>query len=303
MAHRRQRNRSYPSTVAGSALVRLARPHQWIKNAVVLAGLVFAEATDQPRSVAAALVAVLAFIIASSATYVFNDLHDAAADRHHPTKQTRPLVSGRISRTTAVWYGASLVAGSMVLAMAVSWPFAGIVATYLITTALYTWLLKQFPILDVVVIALGFVLRAAGGAVAVSVPISPWLLLCAFLLSLFLGFGKRRAEFMLLKNAAAEHRRSLNGYTLPLLDQLVRITAVSALVAYAVYTIDAPAVPESAVMVVTVPLVAFAIFRYLYLIYGRNLGGSPESLLYRDRWLLGSLIAWAAVVVLVTRFG
>jgi 4-hydroxybenzoate polyprenyltransferase len=281
----------------------LARPHQWIKNAVVLAGLVFAQATDQPQSVAAALVAVVAFILASAAAYVFNDLHDAAADRRHPTKRARPIASGRISSATAVWYGVSLLIASVLVSMAVSWVFTGTIVTYLVVTGLYTLVLKQLPIVDVVVIALGFLLRAAGGAVAVSVPISPWLLLCAFLLSLFLGFGKRRAEFMLLKHAVAEHRPSLNGYTLALLDQLVRISAVSALVAYAVYTVDVPAVPGSAIMVVTVPLVAFAIFRYLYLIYGRNLGGSPESLLYRDRWLLGSLIAWAAVVVLVTRFG
>lgn len=303
MAHRSQRDRSNSSRIAGSSLVRLARPHQWIKNAVVLAGLVFAQATDQPQSVAAALVAVVAFILASAATYVFNDLHDAAADRRHPTKRARPIASGRISSATAVWYGVSLLIASLLVSTAVSWVFTGTIATYLIVTGLYTLVLKQLPIVDVVVIALSFVLRAAGGAVAVSVPISPWLLLCAFLLSLFLGFGKRRAEFMLLKHAAAEHRPSLNGYTLVLLDQLVRISAVSALVAYAVYTVDVPAVPGSAIMVVTVPLVAFAIFRYLYLIYGRNLGGSPESLLYRDRWLLGSLIAWAAVVVLVTRFG
>lgn len=303
MAHRSQRDRSNSSRIAGSSLVRLARPHQWIKNAVVLAGLVFAQATDQPQSVAAALVAVVAFILASGATYVFNDLHDAAADRRHPTKRARPIASGRISSATAVWYGVSLLIASLLVSTAVSWVFTGTIVTYLIVTGLYTLVLKQLPILDVVVIALGFVLRAAGGAVAVSVPISPWLLLCAFLLSLFLGFGKRRAEFMLLEHAIAEHRPSLNGYTLALLDQLVRISAVSALVAYAVYTVDVPAVPGSAIMVVTVPLVAFAIFRYLYLIYGRNLGGSPESLLYRDRWLLGSLIAWAAVVVLVTRFG
>ncbi|CAN5671057.1 decaprenyl-phosphate phosphoribosyltransferase [soil metagenome] len=303
MAHGRQRDRSDSSMFAGSELVRLARPHQWVKNAVVLAGLVFAQATDQPRSVAAALVAVVAFILASAATYVFNDLHDVAEDRHHPTKRARPLASGRISPTTAVWYGVSLLIASLIVATAVSWVFAGIVLAYLMVTGMYTLMLKRLPIVDVIVIALGFVLRAAGGAVAVSVPISPWLLLCAFLLSLFLGFGKRRAEFMLLKQAAGEHRPSLNGYTLALLDQLVRISAVSALVAYAVYTLDVPAVPGSAIMVVTVPLVAFAIFRYLYLIYGRNLGGSPESLLYRDRWLLGSLIAWAAVVVLVTRFG
>ncbi len=282
------------------SLVRLARPHQWIKNAVVLAGLVFAEATNQPRAVMAAVLAVVAFVLASSAMYVFNDLHDAGADRAHPTKRSRPIAAGRITPQVAMWYGVSLAGGSVVLAFAVSWPFVGIIVVYLIMMCLYTATLKQVPILDVVMIALGFVLRAAGGAVAVDVPISPWLLLCAFLLSLFLGFGKRRAEFVLLGGGGAHHRRSLNGYTLSLLDQLVRFAAGSALVAYAVYTIDASSAPESDIMVVTVPLVAFAIMRYMYLIYGRNLGGSPESLLYRDRWMLGSMLAWAALVLVLT---
>lgn len=282
------------------ALVRLARPHQWIKNTVVLAGLVFAEATDQPGSVAAALMAVLAFILASSAMYVFNDLHDAAADRAHPTKRHRPIASGRVPPVTALWFGASVMVLAVLVALIVSLPFAGIIAFYLTTMCLYTFLLKNFPIVDVVVIALGFVLRAAGGAVAVGVPISPWLLLCAFLLSLFLGFGKRRAEFMLLRTAAGRHRRSLNGYTMPLLDQLVRISGGSSLVTYAFYTLDSPAVPDSRLMVATVLPVAFAIFRYLFLIYGRNLGGSPESLLYRDRWMLGSMVVWAVLVLVLT---
>src|SRR5690606_759446 len=159
-------------------------------------------------------------------------------------------------------------------------------------------------ILDVIVIAIGFVLRAVGGAVAVAVPISPWLLTCAFLLALFLGFGKRRAELIGLGSGASLHRLSLQGYTAPLLDQLVGITAVSALVVYTIYTFRSCSVPTNDSMVYTVPLVAFAIFRYLYLVYGRGLGGSPESLLFRDRWLLAVVVLWGVVaLVLVTSGG
>lgn len=286
-----------------NALLRLSRPHQWIKNSVVLAGLVFAEVSDQPRAVANALLAVLAFILASVAIYVSNDIHDAVADREHPTKRWRPIAAGAVSPVVAAWFGVVVALASVLVAAAVSWEFLGIVGIYLVMMGLYNQALKQIPVLDVVIIALGFVFRAMGGAVAVDTPISPWLLVCAFLLALFLGFGKRRAEFMLLGDGAGMHRRSLEGYTLPLLDQLLRVSAGSALVTYAVYTFDASSVPDSNIMVVTVPLVAFAIFRYMYLIYGKNLGGSPESLLYRDRWILASVVAWAVLALILMEFG
>lgn len=283
--------------------LRLVRPQQWIKNAVVLAGLVFAEVSDQPASLIGACIALLAFVFASSAIYVFNDLRDIEADQHHPLKRTRPLAAGLVSRTAAARFGLILAVASLVLATLVNLALAMIILTYIALMVSYTLWLKQFPILDICVIAIGFVLRAVGGAVAVAVPISPWLFVCTFLLALFLGFGKRRAELIGLGDDAGHHRQALLGYNTMLLDQLVAITAVSALVTYAVYTVVSTSVPDSGSMIFTVPVVAFAIFRYMYLVYGRGLGGSPESLLIRDRWLLVSVVAWGLLALVLMETG
>jgi 4-hydroxybenzoate polyprenyltransferase len=269
----------------------------------VLAGLVFAEITSQPHAVLEAILALIAFVLASAAVYIANDLRDIEADRQHPLKRARPLAAGRIDPRRARWACAGLAATALALATVVTPVLTVIVAAYLALMLAYTAWLKRIPILDVTVIAIGFVLRAVGGAVAVAVPISPWLLLCAFLLALFLGFGKRRAELATLGTGAARHRIALRGYTAPLLDQLVRITAVSALVSYATYTVVSTSVPDNGSMLLTVPFVAFAIFRYLYLVYGRGLGGSPEHLLFRDRWLLGAVVLWGVLALVVMQFG
>ena len=287
------------SVASVAALLKLARPQQWVKNTVVLAGVVFAEMADQPLAVVEALIALVAFILASASIYVFNDIRDADADRHHPLKRSRPIAAGTVSPQTAARYSILLGLGAAFLGTAVT-PLLGlIIVGYLAMMVAYTLWLKRVAILDVTVIAVGFVLRAVGGAVAVAVPISPWLLVCAFLLALFLGFGKRRAELIGLGGTASRHRLSLQGYTEPLLDQLVGITAFSALVTYTIYTIVSSSVPKNDTMLFTVPLVAFAIFRYLYLVYGRSLGGSPESLLFRDRWLLASVVLWGALALVI----
>lgn len=292
-AHRRE------AMTVVAAMVRLMRPQQWIKNAVVLAGLVFAEMSDQPRAVVEAVLALIAFILASAAVYVINDLQDAEADRHHPAKRVRPIAAGVVSERQAALVAGALALGSMSLSLAVTPSLTAVILTYLLLMVGYTRWFKRIPILDVSIIAIGFVLRAVGGAVAVDVPISPWLLLCAFLLALFLGFGKRRAELIDLGVDAGRHRRALDGYTAPLLDQLVAISAVSALVTYGVYTLISASAPVSDVLVYTVPVVAFAIFRYLYLIYGKGLGGSPESLLFRDGWLLAAVVGWGVLALLL----
>jgi 4-hydroxybenzoate polyprenyltransferase len=291
------------SAIPWRAWLRLVRPQQWAKNAVVLAGLVFAEITDQPHSVLEATLALIAFVLASSAVYVINDLRDIEADQRHPLKRLRPLAAGEIDPASAVRAALALAAAALVLATVVTPMLTGIIALYLALMLAYTVWLKRIAILDVMVIAVGFVLRAVGGAVAVAVPISPWLLVCAFLLALFLGFGKRRAELVGLGLDAARHRVALEGYTGPLLDQLVRISAVASLVTYAIYTVVSTSVPDNGSMLLTVPFVAFAIFRYLYLIYGRGLGGSPESLLFRDRWLLGSVALWGVLALVLMQAG
>jgi 4-hydroxybenzoate polyprenyltransferase len=287
----------------GAALLRLTRPQQWVKNAVVLAGLVFAEAASQPRAVAEALIALVAFVLASGAVYAFNDFRDVEADRLHPEKRSRPIAARDVSERAAIWFGIVLAVAATGIGALVHPLLGGIVIAYVVMMVAYTVWFKRIPILDVTVIAIGFVMRAVGGAVAVDVPISAWLLLCAFLLALFLGFGKRRAESISLGDGATRHRAALQGYTAPLLDQLVGITAVSALVTYAVYTVVSTSAPPNDSMLFTVPFVAFAIFRYLFLVYGRGLGGSPEGLLLRDRWLLGSVVLWAVVALVLVKTG
>jgi 4-hydroxybenzoate polyprenyltransferase len=279
------------------------RPQQWAKNAVVLAGLVFAEITDQPHAVLEALFALTAFVLASASVYIVNDIRDIAVDREHPLKRRRPLAASEIDSRAAIRVAVGLALAGLALATFVTPLLASIIGAYLTLMVAYTIWLKRVAILDVMVIAVGFVLRAVGGAVAVAVPISPWLLVCAFLLALFLGFGKRRAELVGLGLDAARHRVALAGYTGPLLDQLVRISAGAALVTYAIYTVVSTSVPDNGSMLMTVPFVAFAIFRYLFLIYGRGLGGSPESLLFRDRWLLGSVALWGVLALVLMRAG
>ncbi len=286
-----------------AALLRLTRPQQWVKNAVVLAGLVFAEAANQPRAVAEAAAALVAFVLASAAVYAFNDLRDVDADRLHPDKRLRPVAARDVSERVAIRFSIVLVVIALVVGSLVHVLLGGIIGAYIAMMVAYTVWFKRIPILDVTVIAIGFVMRAVGGAIAVDVPISPWLLLCTFLLALFLGFGKRRAESVSLGDSAARHRAALQGYTSQLLDQLVGITAVSALVTYAVYTVVSTSTPRNDSMLFTVPFVAFAIFRYLFLIYGRGLGGSPEGLLLRDRWLLGSVLLWAVVALVLVKSG
>lgn len=297
----RSSSRGVDRVVTVTTLLRLTRPQQWVKNAVVLAGLVFAGSVDHPGAIADALLAMVAFVIASAAIYVFNDVRDADADRRHPLKRSRPIASGEVSIATAMRLSVGLAAGAMLLGFAIT-PAVGLtVASYLAMMACYNLWFKRVPIVDVIVIAFGFVLRAIAGAVAIAVPISPWLLLCAFLLALFLGFGKRRAELATHGDGAWLHRRALQGYNALLLDQLVRITAISALVTYATYTVVSTSVPRNDAMLFTVPLVALAIFRYLYLVYGRGKGESPESLLFRDRWLLGAVLLWGAMALVIVK--
>lgn len=286
-----------------ASLLRLSRPGQWIKNSVVLAGIVFAEATDQPRAVLEAALALIVFTLASSAVYVFNDRIDAESDRNHPLKYMRPIATGEVSPQVADRFAAILVMASVGLGLLIGQAFVAVVVAYIVMMIAYTLWLKHIAILDVTAIALGFVLRAIGGAAAVDVPISGWLLACAFLLALFLGFSKRRAELQALGASASNIRAALEGYTGQALDQLVGITAMSALVTYTLYTIDSSSVPESHAMVATVPLVAFAIFRYLFLVYGRDLGQSPDVLLFRDKWLLGSVLGWGVLALVLMEFG
>lgn len=272
--------------------LRLVRPVQWSKNAVVFAGVVFARLVTHPDALLKAFVTFVAFCAIASAVYIFNDWRDIERDRVHPTKRRRPLAAGRIQPRSALIACGTLAMVGCVLGALISWWLLLICVGYLAMMAWYTLELKSIVILDVFVIAAGFILRATSGAVAVGVPVSSWLLLCTFFLSLFLGFGKRRSELKLLEGSAAMHRPSLKGYTIPALDQLIGVTAGATLMAYSMYTFVSNDVPQNDAMMLTIPFVAFALYRYLYLVHGQDLGGSPESLLFRDRPLFLAIVAW-----------
>lgn len=279
------------------AWVRLLRPIQWTKNAIVFAGLVFARLFDQPDAILRSGLAFIAFCAISSSIYIFNDWQDIERDRHHPTKRGRPLASGAIDSRSALVVAGALAVGGCALAAVVSWWLVLVCLAYLAMMTLYSMSWKHIVILDVFIIAGGFILRAVAGAVAVGVAVSSWLLLCTFFLSLFLGFCKRRNEIATLVGDAEAHRPSLRGYSIPVLDQFIALTAASTLMAYSMYTFVSAFVPSDDSMMLTIPFVAFAVSRYLFLVYGRNLGGSPESVLLRDWPLFVAILGWGVTVL------
>ena len=275
-----------------TVIIRALRPAQWIKSGVVFAGLVFGGKLLDAPAVIAAVLAAGCFCVISSGFYLLNDVRDAHADRAHPLKRMRPVAAGLLEVSTATTLGLVLIAAAISASWFLGSSFLLVMLAYAALMAAYNLGLKEIVILDVFAIAGGFVLRAVGGAVAVDVAISPWLLICTMLLALLIGFGKRRSELLALEHAAA-HRRNLDAYTASMLDQSVAATAAGTLLAYAIYTFGSEAVPHDRRMMLTVPIVAYAVFRYLYLLYRRGLGGAPETMLLTDRALLAAVALWA----------
>jgi 4-hydroxybenzoate polyprenyltransferase len=286
---------SRQSTAFSSAIIvaRAMRPAQWLKNGIVFAGLVFGGKLLEPTAVASATLTALTFCLLSSGFYLLNDVRDRDADRLHPVKRLRPVPAGELAPRTAVFAGTILIVSAIAGSAFLGRDLALVFLAYASLMAAYNLGLKEVVIVDVFAIAAGFVLRAVGGAIAVNVSISPWLLMCTMLLALLIGFGKRRHELVALDNAA-EHRRNLNLYNRPMLDQAVAVTAAGTLIAYAVYTFDSESAQYHHRMMLTIPIVAYSVFRYLYLLYHRGQGGAPETMLLTDRPLLASVAAWGA---------
>lgn len=283
-------------------LLRAMRPHQWTKNVLVFAALVFDRKFFELGPVADAVLAFVAFCFVSSAMYLVNDIRDVENDRAHPRKRFRPLAAGDLPVPVAWASAGALLVLAFVSAWLVRPEFAGVILVYLALMAAYNLGLKQLAILDVMIIAFGFVLRAAGGAVAIEVPISPWLYVCTALLSIFLGLAKRRSELATLGVDAQAHRANLTAYTVPMLDQMISMVGAATMMAYAFYTFEASSVPSNYSMMLTLPFVVFAIFRYLVLIHHNQMTGSPELLLFRDRPLFASILGWGAAAILVLYF-
>ena len=286
-------SRADSSISHAGTIARAMRPAQWLKNGDCLRRcLSLAVSCSNRRPWPSATLAALAFCLLSSGFYLINDVRDRDADRLHPDKRLRPVAAGELAPRTAALVGAILVVLAVVGSAFLSWDLLLVFLAYASLMAAYNLGLKEIVIVDVFAIAAGFVLRAVGGAVAVDVSISPWLLMCTVLLALLIGFGKRRYELAALENATG-HRRNLNLYNRPILDQAVAVTAAGTLIAYAVYTFDSESAQYHHRMMLTIPVVAYGIFRYLYLLYLGGQGGAPETMLLTDRPLLASVAAWA----------
>ena len=290
-------------------VLRSIRPKQWPKNLLVYAAFFFTLndqwTFDQPGDAGVLLArATGAFVVFSAlagATYLLNDLADIDRDRLHPRKRFRPLASGALPMPVAMAAVAVLGGGGLAGGFALSLQLGVVAVAYVLLQGAYSSWLKHLVILDVMGLGTGFLLRAIAGAVVIDVPISPWLYACTALASLFIGFGKRRNEMALLGGQSTGTRSSLSQYTIPLLDQLITIVATATLVAYTLYTATAEGLPENNAMLLTVPFVGYGLFRYLFLIHGRNLGESPEEILLADRPLQAAILLWvvASVVVLL----
>jgi 4-hydroxybenzoate polyprenyltransferase len=277
------------------------RPRQWSKNALVFVGLVFSLNLDRPEQVARAALAFVVLCLLASSAYLINDALDAPRDRLHPQKARRPIAAGRISSVAAVRAAIGLLLIGLGLAALLSAAFLAVALGYLALTAAYSLWLKRYPLIDVFAIAAGFVLRAAAGAIVLSVTISPWLLLCTLLGALLIALAKRRHELATLGPGAGEHRPSLAGFTVAFLDDLILIMAAASLMAYSLYTFsERPGQP--ALLMLTVPLVIYGVFRYLYLVRVAGLGGSPEDLLLGDPPLRGAVALWSLLSVSILYF-
>jgi 4-hydroxybenzoate polyprenyltransferase len=273
------------------ALVVALRPRQWLKNGFLFAGVVFSASLDDPSRLGAAAAAFAAFCMASSAAYLLNDVRDAEADRRHPLKCMRPIAAGELLPSTAIATAVVLGLCALATALAVNRITGAMAAAFLALQLLYTFRLKTMVLLDVFAIASLFVIRAAAGAEAVRVPISPWLLLCTGFLALFLGFAKRRGELV-----TAPTRAVLAEYPLAFVDQLLTIVAASTITAYGIYAFAAR---PSHAMMATIPFVLFGVMRYLLLVHQKDLSEEPDRLLLSDRQLLGSVGGFVLVAAVV----
>lgn len=283
-------------------LLSTMRPRQWLKNGFVFIALFFDRQLDEPTSILYTIAAFVLLCLMSGAVYIMNDLADMENDRQHPRKRTRPLASGRLNPNVAAAAAILFATVSLIAGLLLSLTFGIILLAYLLTQIAYTLWLKHQVLIDVSVVATGFILRIAAG-VAVLEPVqpvqrfSPWLYVFGGFLALFLALGKRRHELVLLGAEAGNHRAILREYNLELIDLLIGIVTTSTLVSYSLYTFLAEGLPENHLMMLTIPFVLYGVFRYLYLVHVRHEGGAPEEILLRDRPLQLTVGLWGLIVL------
>lgn len=282
------------------ALLKTMRPRQWPKNGFVFVALFFDGKLLRPDSLARTVAAFILLCLMSSAVYLMNDLADIESDRQHPTKRLRPLPAGQLNPTVAAVAAALFAIGSLTAGFFLSLEFGLILLLYLVSQIAYTFWLKNVVIFDVLIVALGFVLRIAAGVAVIEVQrFSPWLYLFGGFLALFLVLGKRRHELVLLGDEAGKHRRILQEYNLDFIDRMLGLVTTSVLVFYSLYTFLAEGLPANHTMMLTIPFLMYGIFRYMYLIHVRNEGGAPEEIALRDRPLQLTILFFGLVVFVV----
>ncbi len=288
----------------GSTLLRAMRPRQWAKNIFVFVGIVFDQSLFDLSALANVLIAFVLLCLTASTIYLINDIVDVERDRQHPKKKHRPIASGELSVRTATTAAILLPLVALGIALSFSQELALVLVAYLVLHILYSFYLKQIAIIDIFAIAAGFVLRVVAGVVVISVQnFSPWLYAFMGLLSLFLAVGKRRQELKLLGDKATSVREAFKGYNLPFLDDLLRLTVISTGIMYTLYAVEAEtALVPSPLMLLTVPFVYYALFRYLYLIHVADSGGDPTEILFEDRPLQLTIGLWGVVIVLLLYF-
>jgi 4-hydroxybenzoate polyprenyltransferase len=282
------------------ALIKAMRPRQWTKNGFIFFALIFDKQLFLPGPFLRTLAGFFLFCLISSAVYLLNDIADIGADRLHPQKKLRPLASGELP--VGVAQGAALILAltSLSLSYLLEPVFAAILALYFFINLLYSRWLKHVPILDVLIVSSGFVLRVAAGIALITVErFSPWLYMLTILFSLYIALGKRRAEMDLLAQEASAHRKVLDGYTIPLLDQYITIVSGMTIVAYSLYTFSAPNLPENHSMMLTIPFVVYGIFRYLQLIQTGHAAGAPDEVALKDRPLQATVLLWGLAVIAI----
>jgi 4-hydroxybenzoate polyprenyltransferase len=285
-------------------LIKTMRPKQWPKNVFVFAALVFDRKLLDPVWFGRTLAAFLLFCLLSSTVYLINDLADIEKDRQHPKKRNRPLASGRLPRRVAILAATAFGIVGLSLSFLLDMMFGVVAVLYLGLMILYTFRLKNIVIVDVMTIAAGFVLRVAAGVVVIPVErFSPWLYVCMTLLALFMAVGKRRHELTLLAGDAGNHRAILEEYNIQFLDDMIGLVTSTTVIAYSLYTFSAPNLPANHTMMLTIPFVLYGLFRYLYLVRVKGLGGAPEDLVLHDRPLLATVALFGLSAVLILYLG
>jgi len=277
------------------------RPRQWTKNLILFAGIIFAHRFFNGEAVLRSVLAFLDFCLLSASVYLLNDLKDVETDRLHPVKCYRPIASGKIGLKTASVYFAVMAAAGIGLAMYIGGQYLIVAGAYFLMMIMYSLRLKHIVIVDMMVIAAGFVLRAVAGAVAVGVMISSWLLVCTTSLALFLVIAKRRHEVVLLGDNAKGHRKILEEYGDKFLDQMIAIVTALTLISYILYTVDQTTIEKFHThrLILTAPFVLYGIFRYLYLVYQKNMGGKPEEVLLNDLPLMAAIGLWVVTAMAI----